>query len=123
MAALDLAAPRRALRTLVYGPVPVRDLLIRNVGRFGAHEGFVAEVLSAGAETGPALHSASVEALTSRELSVLRDLPSLLSVEQMAEAHVVSANTVKTHLKAIYRKLGVSSRREAVDRARELGLL
>ncbi|MET0711843.1 MAG: LuxR C-terminal-related transcriptional regulator [Jiangellaceae bacterium] len=123
MAALDLAAPRRALRTLVYGPVQVRDLLIRNVGRFGAFEGFVAEVLSAGAETGPALHSASVEALTSRELIVLRDLPSLLSVEQMAEAHVVSANTVKTHLKAIYRKLGVSSRREAVDRARELGLL
>ena len=73
--------------------------------------------------TGPAPLSASVEALTSRELSVLRDLPSLLSVEQMADAHVVSANTVKTHLKAIYRKLGVSSRREAVDRARELGLL
>ena len=73
-------------------------------------------MLSAGAETGPALHSASVEALTSRELSVLRDLPSLLSVEQIATAHVVSANTVKTHLKAVYRKLDVASRRAAVDR-------
>jgi LuxR family maltose regulon positive regulatory protein len=123
IAALDLAAPRRALRNLVHAPIPVRDLLIRNVGRFGAHEGFVAEVLSAGVTTGPAPHAAPVEALTSRELSVLRDLPSLLSVEQMADAHVVSANTVKTHLKAIYRKLGVRSRREAVDRARELGLL
>ena len=123
ISALDLAAPRRAMRNLVHAPIPVRDLLIRNAGRFGAHEGFVAEVLSAGAPTGPAPHSAPFEALTSRELSVLRDLPSLLSVEQMADAHVVSANTVKTHLKAIYRKLGVGSRREAVDRARELGLL
>jgi LuxR family maltose regulon positive regulatory protein len=63
------------------------------------------------------------DTLTSRELSVLRDLPSLLSLEEIAEAHVVSVNTVKTHLKAVYRKLGVNDRRSAVDRARELGLL
>jgi LuxR family maltose regulon positive regulatory protein len=63
------------------------------------------------------------DTLTSRELSVLRDLPSLLSLEEIAEAHVVSINTIKTHLKAVYRKLGVNDRRSAVDRARELGLL
>jgi LuxR family transcriptional regulator, maltose regulon positive regulatory protein len=124
VAALDLAAPRRAMRQLVNAPVPVRDVLIRNVGRYGPHEQFVADVLSAAAaprwpESLPEL----TEPLTSRELTVLRDLPSLLSVEDVAEAHVVSVNTIKTHLKAIYRKLGVNSRREAVDRARELGLL
>jgi LuxR family maltose regulon positive regulatory protein len=61
--------------------------------------------------------------LTERELDILRDLPSLLSLRDIAAAHVVSLNTVKTHLKAVYRKLGASSRREAVDHARELGLL
>jgi LuxR family maltose regulon positive regulatory protein len=41
----------------------------------------------------------------------------------MAERLCVSANTVKTHSKALYRKLGVSSRAEAVEEARTLGLL
>jgi LuxR family transcriptional regulator, maltose regulon positive regulatory protein len=124
VAALDLAAPRRAMRDLVHAPVPIRDVLIRNAGRYGVHERFVTEVLSAGASTTAAVSFPEpTEPLTSRELIVLRDLPSLLSVEEVAEAHVVSVNTIKTHLKAIYRKLGVNSRREAVDRARELGLL
>jgi LuxR family maltose regulon positive regulatory protein len=124
IAALDLAAPRRAMRDLVHAPVAIRDLLIRNVGRYGAHERFVTDVLSAGVGmTGAVAFPEPAEPLTSRELIVLRDLPSLLSVEEVAEAHVVSVNTIKTHLKAIYRKLGVNSRREAVDRARELGLL
>nr|WP_246401446.1 LuxR C-terminal-related transcriptional regulator [Jiangella mangrovi] len=77
-----------------------------------------------GEETG-AERTATVsgEALTARELELLRDLPSLLSLEEIADAHVLSVNTVKTHLKAIYRKFEVGSRRQAVDRARELGLL
>lgn len=49
---------------------------------------------------------------------MLRDLPSMLSLREIADAHVVSINTVKSHLKSVYRKLGVGSRREAVYLAR-----
>jgi len=123
--ALELAAPRKARRDMSHASARVITLLIRNRGRFGAHEAFVQEVLAAG--SGDAQRSGnglvSGDTLTGRELDLLRDLPSLLSLEDIAEAHVVSVNTVKTHLKAVYRKLGVNSRRGAVDRARELGLL
>ena len=54
---------------------------------------------------------------------MLRLLPTHLSFPQIAAELVVSPNTVKTQARAAYRKLGVSSRREAVDRAREAGLL
>ena len=57
------------------------------------------------------------------ELRVLELLPTHLSLSQMAERLCVSTNTVKTHAKALYRKLGVSSRAEAVEQARALGLL
>jgi len=52
--------------------------------------------------------------LTDRELAVLQLLPSMMSNEQIARELFVSVNTVKVHLKSLYRKLGVSSRREAV---------
>jgi LuxR family transcriptional regulator, maltose regulon positive regulatory protein len=52
---------------------------------------------------------------------VLRLLPSELSQREIADALYVSINTVKTHTKGIYRKLGVDTRDEAVSRARELG--
>ena len=61
--------------------------------------------------------------LSDRELAVLRHLPSGLSNIQMAEQLFISVNTLKTHLGHIYQKLGVSSRREAIDRADELHLL
>lgn len=61
--------------------------------------------------------------LTKRERVVLRLLPGRLSRTQIARELFLSANTVKTHTRVIYRKLGVSSRQEAVRRARELGLL
>lgn len=64
-----------------------------------------------------------VEPLTEREVEVLRRLPTLMSNVEIAEALHLSVNTVKTHLKALYRKLGVSSRREAVQRGRELELV
>ena len=54
---------------------------------------------------------------------MLRLLPALLSNPEIASELFVSVNTVKTHIKTIYRKLDVTSRRDAVVRARELRLI
>jgi LuxR family transcriptional regulator, maltose regulon positive regulatory protein len=64
----------------------------------------------------------SAQALTGREAAVLRLLRSTLSLRDIGQEMFISPNTVKTHTQAIYRKLGVSTRREAVDRAEDLGL-
>ncbi|SKZ75498.1 LuxR family ATP-dependent transcriptional regulator [Mycobacteroides abscessus subsp. abscessus] len=61
--------------------------------------------------------------LTERELAVLRYLPTMFKSAEIAADLYVSVNTVKTHQQSIYRKLGVSTRRAAVDRAREWHLL
>ncbi len=65
----------------------------------------------------------SVEELTAREVTVLGLLPSGLSAREIASELEISHDTIKTHTKSIYRKLGVSSRREAITRARALELL
>jgi LuxR family maltose regulon positive regulatory protein len=64
-----------------------------------------------------------VEPLSRQELRVLRLLVAGLSNADIAQELVVSANTVKTHVKSIYRKLDISSRDEAREVARELRLL
>ncbi|TFE25884.1 LuxR family transcriptional regulator [Frankia sp. B2] len=61
--------------------------------------------------------------LSDRELAVLSYLPTMLTTTEIAAELFVSVNTVKTHLKSIYRKLDVPRRRDAVHRARELRLL
>jgi LuxR family maltose regulon positive regulatory protein len=61
--------------------------------------------------------------LTERELAVLRLLPSRLSSREIGRELYVSANTVRSQVQAIYRKLHASNRAEAVARARQLGLL
>jgi LuxR family maltose regulon positive regulatory protein len=61
--------------------------------------------------------------LTERELVVLRLLPTRLSTKEIGRELNVSANTVRSQVQAVYRKLQVSRRAEAVARARELGLL
>jgi LuxR family maltose regulon positive regulatory protein len=62
------------------------------------------------------------ERLSSRELTVLRLLAGNLTNPEMAAALAVSPNTLKTHLKHIYRKLGVKNRQQAIVRSRELDL-
>ena len=64
-----------------------------------------------------------VEPITDRELAVLRYLPSSMSQRDIASELYVSLNTVKTHCRAIYRKLGVGDRKAAVQAARDLHLL
>jgi LuxR family transcriptional regulator, maltose regulon positive regulatory protein len=61
--------------------------------------------------------------LSERELAVLALLPSLLNAREIAAEFTVSVNTVKSHIRSIYAKLGVSSRRDAVLQAHDRGLL
>jgi LuxR family transcriptional regulator, maltose regulon positive regulatory protein len=58
-----------------------------------------------------------------RVMPVLRYLPTHMSAPEIAAELYLSANTVKTHLRHLYRKLGAHSRHEAVKRARAIGLL
>jgi LuxR family maltose regulon positive regulatory protein len=80
------------------------------------------------ADTETMLHSlqhqrVSAAAITAAELRVLQFLPSRLTFQQIGEHLFLSQNTIKTHSLSIYRKLGVSSRDEAVARAQSLGLV
>jgi LuxR family maltose regulon positive regulatory protein len=77
----------------------------------------------AGGEHGPQGSQRPGEPLTRQELQVLRMLGTGYSNGEIAGALFISANTVKTHLKHIYAKLGVKSRSAAVSRAAGLRLL
>jgi LuxR family maltose regulon positive regulatory protein len=69
------------------------------------------------------VHTGLIEPISGREAVVLALLPSLLNAREIAAEFTVSVNTVKSHIRSIYAKLGVSSRREAVRVAQERGLL
>jgi LuxR family maltose regulon positive regulatory protein len=75
------------------------------------------------AAAGPAANGRLVEPLTSRELTVLRYLQGTLSHAEIAAVLYISVNTVKSHVKNLYRKLGTRCRKEAVRQGRELRLL
>jgi LuxR family transcriptional regulator, maltose regulon positive regulatory protein len=64
-----------------------------------------------------------IEPLTEREQEVLRHLSGMLNTAEVAGEMYISVNTVKTHLKSIYRKLAATHRGEAVRRARQLNLI
>ena len=72
-------------------------------------------------EAGPTTRTGP--ALTPREQAVLAELTGDVPVEEIAARLWVSRNTVKSQLRSVYRKLGVSTRAEAVARARDAGLL
>jgi LuxR family maltose regulon positive regulatory protein len=63
------------------------------------------------------------EALSPAETRVLRYLPTLLSLREIGDELYLSVNTIKVHVRHIYAKLEVHSRRRAAERARALGLL
>ena len=71
----------------------------------------------------PARQHGLVEPITGRELSVLRLLPTSLTPREIAAELYLSLNTVKTHCRALYRKLGVQSRHAAIEEARRRSLI
>ena len=123
MVAVGLAAPEHLVRVfLEEGPAVTR--LARAAAESLGTESGTNLLVALGAPPRPRSrprHPAAI--LTERELSVLRLLPSRLINAGIATECGMSVNTVKWHLKDIYAKLGVSSRAEAVERARLLDLL
>jgi LuxR family transcriptional regulator, maltose regulon positive regulatory protein len=124
---LDLAEPAGLSRLLVEHGNLVRPLLHRHVRHGTAHPAIVGEALDAiehrGAERARPVAVILAEPLSEREQAILRYLPTMMSNQEIAGELFVSVNTVKTHLKAIYRKLDATGRREAVQRGRDLGLM
>jgi LuxR family transcriptional regulator, maltose regulon positive regulatory protein len=100
--------------------VLVALLLERNMSEMGPHMGAALDLLERIRPTGA---GDLLEPLTDREMEVLVHLPTLMSNAEIATGLHLSVNTVKTHLKAVYRKLGVDGRRQAVVRGRELELI
>ena len=122
--ALDLAEPDSGIELFLLHPMP--GLLERHARQRTAHAALIGEILSllAGRRSAlPAGPRPPLEALSSSEMRVLRYLPTNLTGPEIASALYISHNTVRTHLRHLYAKLGTHRRTDTVARARALGLL
>jgi LuxR family transcriptional regulator, maltose regulon positive regulatory protein len=123
--ALDLAEPDGLLLPFLLHPTP--ELLERQSRLRTTHASLISEILNLLAGRAPAPRAGDAEplreALSEAEIRVLRYLPTNLRGPEIAAELFVSPNTIRMHLRNVYAKLGVHSRTDAVNRARELGLL
>ncbi len=121
---MALAEPEGYVRVFVDEGPPMAALL-KLAAKQPSAPGHVRRLLAAvvTAEGRPPVEQPLIEPLSERELEVLRLLESDLDGPDMARELTVSLATVRTHTRNIYAKLGVNSRRAAVRRAAELGLL
>jgi LuxR family maltose regulon positive regulatory protein len=122
--AVTLAEPEGYVRVFA-DEGPAIASLLRAAAKQGTRRDFARRLLSAASGTGHhgPTEQALIEPLSERELDVLRLLGSELDGPAIARELMVSLNTMRTHTKNIYAKLAVTSRRAAVRRAAELGLL
>ena len=124
--ALALAEPDNAYRVFLDGGTAVRSALTVLVPPTSRHARFAGRILERFDAQAPRPAGAPEQAsvpLTDSERAVLCFLPSHMTNEEISQALFLSINTVKTHLRSAYRKLGVGSRREAIARGRRIGLL
>lgn len=124
--ALELAEPERAYRVFLDGGPAVRSAVTVLVPPTSRNAGLAGRVLERFDAQSPRLAPPAERAnvrLTDSERAVLCFLPSHMTNEEISQALFLSINTVKTHLRSAYRKLGVGSRREAIARGRRMGLL
>jgi len=133
---LDLAEPAGLLFPFLLYPVP--ELLERHARQRTAHPALIRKIISALGGRTPAVPAAGPpeqaapaagppqqlpEPLSQAEARVLRLLQTSLSAPEIARELYVSVNTVRTHMRHVYDKLGAHRRLEAINRARALGLL
>jgi LuxR family maltose regulon positive regulatory protein len=123
--ALDLAEPDGLLLPFLLHRRP--ELLERHARLRSTHASLALEIMNLLSGRSPVARPDDAEPLreplSESELRVLRYLPTNLRAPEIAGELFVSLNTIRTHLRNVYAKLGVHSRGDAVKRARELGLL
>jgi LuxR family maltose regulon positive regulatory protein len=130
--ALDLAEPDGALSLFLLHPAP--GLLERHARHGTAHTALISQILDLlsgttrsarppGSQPGWARSRGLDEPLTNSETRILRYLPTHLTASEIAKELFLSVNTVSTHMRHLYAKLGVHNRHDAVDHGRALGLL
>ena len=138
--ALNLAEPEGYVRTFASGGAPMKELLRRSA-HLGVAPAYLTKLLAEldrkekrgrqaqgqgrepASQRPPDGGSSVAEPLSERELQVLHLLDSHLSSTEIADQLIVSVNTARSHIKNIYSKLNAHSRSEAVQRAKEFGLL
>jgi LuxR family maltose regulon positive regulatory protein len=122
--AVTLAEPEGYVRVFADEGPPMAALL-QAVAKQGIARNYARRLLAAvtGTEHGSPIRQALIDPLSERELDVLRLLGTELGGPAIARELTVSLNTMRTHTKSIYAKLGVTNRRAAVRRAADLDLL
>lgn len=116
VAALDVAVPLGLVQT-VASEGPLVTSAVEAVG-WQLPRPWLVALRAAASRPAPNAGLESEEPLTDRELDVLRFLPTTMTLREIADHLFITQNTVKTHVKAIYRKLGCTTRAEAADRLR-----
>jgi LuxR family maltose regulon positive regulatory protein len=122
--AIDLGRPERYITRLIEQARELMPLFLEMAGR--VPDLYLADVLAHAKRLGAADVPAAVstlEPLTDRERQILTHLTGHLTQHEIADGMYVSVNTLKTHVSRVYRKLGATSRSEAVTLARAHGLV
>jgi LuxR family maltose regulon positive regulatory protein len=126
--ALGIAKKEGMVRPVVEEGTPVRMLLQKAISQ-DVEAGYATELLLLMTKEVPARKPSRVfldgvgESLSERELVVLRLLDSHLSIPEIAHEMYIAPSTVRTHVRNIYSKLNVHNRIEAIQKAKELGLI
>ena len=121
--AVHRAQPQSVLRPFAERREELAELLREHAVWGTAHESFIAALMARETQSEARLHTQSYWSLTEREREVLAYMRSIMTAAEIAEALYISVNTVKTHERSIYRKLGAGSRRDALKTAAKRGIV
>ncbi|MFF2243535.1 LuxR C-terminal-related transcriptional regulator [Arthrobacter sp. NPDC058130] len=121
--AVHRAEPESVFRPFAERREELADLLVQHAVWGTAHESFIAALMARDTQGGAQLRTQSYWSLTEREREVLAYMRSIMTAAEIADALYISVNTVKTHERSIYRKLGAGSRRDALKTAAKRGIV